>query len=68
MKMFTPKMPKMPDPPAPTRMPTAMDPDVLAAGARTREAALNRKGRQSTILTDALSRTAGTDYSRSTLG
>lgn len=35
-----------------TRMPTPTDPDILAAAKRTREAAMLRKGRQSTILTD----------------
>jgi hypothetical protein len=67
-KMFAPKAPKMPDPPAPTRMPTIADPDVQAAGLRTREAALKRKGRLSTILTDQTSATVGADYTRATLG
>lgn len=34
------------------RMPTETDPAVLAAAQRTRKAALERKGRLSTILTD----------------
>lgn len=45
--------PKMPPPPKPVRMPAPMDPDVEAAGRRTREAALGRRGRLSTMLTDA---------------
>lgn len=36
-----------------TRMPTETDPSVLAAAQRTRRAALARKGRLSTIMTDA---------------
>jgi hypothetical protein len=34
------------------RMPSIQDPDVIAAGRRTRANALRRKGRASTILTD----------------
>ena len=34
------------------RMPTMSDPDVLIAAQRTRAAALKRRGRLSTILTD----------------
>ena len=44
--------PQMPPAPKPVRMPNATDPDVLAAAQRTRAAALQRKGRLSTILTD----------------
>jgi hypothetical protein len=51
--------PKMPEPPKPTRMPTATDPDVEAASRRTRESALKRKGRLSTILTDQTSSVVG---------
>ena len=35
-----------------TRMPVETDPGVLAAGQRTREEALKRRGRLSTIMTD----------------
>lgn len=38
--------------PKPTRMPTETDPDILAAAQRTRKAALARRGRLSTIMTD----------------
>jgi len=38
--------------PRPVRMPTETDPDVLAAAKRTRQAAMQRRGRLSTILTD----------------
>lgn len=51
MDMFSPKVPKVRDP-KPVRMPTETDPDVLAAAQRTRAAALKRRGRLSTILTD----------------
>ena len=67
-KLF-PKTPQMPEPPKPTRMPVETDPDVIAAGMRTREAALKRKGRLSTILTDTLKDVGGADtYSRTTIG
>ncbi len=60
---------KTPPPPKPQRMPNETDPDVLAAAQRTRQAALQRRGRLSTILTDQTRETAGTDtYSRKTLG
>lgn len=61
-KMFSggPAMPAPPPLPAPTepeqpeykRLTLPTDPDVLAAAQRTRQAALARKGRLSTILTD----------------
>jgi hypothetical protein len=51
--------PKAPEAPKPVRMPTATDPDVEAASRRTRESALKRKGRQSTILTDQLGSVVG---------
>ena len=47
--------PKPPPTPKPVRMPYETDPDIVAAGQRTRAAALARKGRLSTILTDATS-------------
>lgn len=50
--LFAPKAPKMPEAPKPIRMPTETDPEILAAGQRTRESMLRRKGRLSTILTD----------------
>lgn len=59
--------PKMPSLPKPVRMPTEMDPDIIAAGARERETALKRKGRLSTILTDQADGT-GADYTQATLG
>jgi hypothetical protein len=42
------------------RMPTPTDPDILAAGRRSRQAALRRRGRQSTILTDRARDIVGT--------
>lgn len=56
--IFSPKIPK-PEAPKPTRMPTETDPSVLAAAQRTRSAALMRKGRLSTILTDQTKATTG---------
>jgi len=50
---------KAPPAPKPVRMPTATDPSVEAASKRTRENALKRKGRLSTILTDQTSDTVG---------
>jgi hypothetical protein len=47
-----PKTPEAPEKPKPIRMPVETDPAVLAAGERTKAAALQRKGRLSTILTD----------------
>lgn len=38
--------------PKPVRMPVESDPEVIAAGQRTRENALRRSGRLSTIMTD----------------
>lgn len=52
-------MPKPPPPPKPVRMPVETDPDIVAAAQRTREAALQRKGRLSTILTDQTKQTVG---------
>lgn len=56
--IFSPKIPK-PVATKPTRMPTETDPSVLAAAQRTRSAALMRKGRLSTILTDQTKATTG---------
>ena len=49
------------DPPKPRviRQPTETDPSIIAAGQRTRRAALSRSGRLSTILTDRTSETIG---------
>lgn len=44
--------PKPPPDPRPQRKPTQTDPSVQAASQRTRSAALRRRGRLSTILTD----------------
>jgi hypothetical protein len=49
--LFAPKT-AAPAAPQPVRKPTITDPDVAAAAQRTRESALKRKGRLSTILTD----------------
>ena len=43
--------PKMPEPKV-TRMPAETDPSIVAAGKRTREQYMRRKGRLSTIMTD----------------
>lgn len=61
MRLFTPKQPKPQEISVPrtVRMPTEQDPNVLAAAQRTREAALRRSGRLSTIMTDATQRTTG---------
>jgi hypothetical protein len=47
-KVETPKIEK----PRPIRMPTETDADMASAAQRTRKAAINRRGRLSTILTD----------------
>lgn len=49
----TPAMPKMPEPKV-TRMPGEQDPSIIAAGKRTRDSYMRRKGRQSTIMTENL--------------
>ena len=46
-----PPPPKMPEPKV-TRMPAETDPSIVAAGKRTREKYMRRKGRLSTIMTD----------------
>ena len=43
---------KTPPPPKPVRQPVETDPEVLAAARRTREGALRRTGRLSTMLTE----------------
>ena len=48
-----------PEKPRPIRMPNEMDPSIIAAGERTREAAMRRKGRLSTLLTDNTQQTVG---------
>jgi hypothetical protein len=50
MKMKTPKMPEVKT----VRMPKPTDPEMEAAAKRTREAAMRRSGRMSTILSDQL--------------
>ena len=42
-----------------TRMPNETDPEVLAASVRTRDEALRRRGRLSTILTDQTNTAVG---------
>ena len=51
--------PKPPPAPKPVRMPNETDPEILAAGQRTRASALARTGRLSTILTDQTRDTVG---------
>jgi len=64
--LFAPKIPPMPKAaePEPVRMPTETDPSIIAAGQRTREAALRRRGRLSTILTDMTQGTIGSSGQR----
>ena len=61
--MFSkPKMPDMPDPPPPpkpVRMPAETDPQVQAAMERTRQNAMRRSSRLSTIMTDQTRSTTG---------
>jgi hypothetical protein len=56
--LFSPKIAK-PEAPKPVRMPTETDPNILAAAQRTREGAMRRMGRQSTIMTDMTKATTG---------
>jgi hypothetical protein len=56
--LFSPKTPKI-ETPKPVRMPFETDPEVQAASQRTRENALRRRGRLSTILTDQTKSTSG---------
>lgn len=46
------------------RQPTETDPSVLAASQRTRQAAMRRSGRLSTIMTDQLQGTVGSSGSK----
>lgn len=65
--MFSkPKIPKIPNlaTPKPVRLPTEQDPSVLAAAERTREGALRRRGRLSTILSDRTQSLAGSSGSK----
>jgi len=48
-----------PEAPKPVRMPNITDPSVVKAGERTRQAALTRQGRLSTILTDQTKAVSG---------
>lgn len=72
--MFKPPAPPtLPTPTAPEasrykRMPVETDPDILAAGMRTRAEALRRTGRLSTILTDSTRSAAGAPYTQAKLG
>ena len=61
---------KTPPPPKPQRMPVETDPNVQAAAMRTREDAMRRSGRLSTILTDQTGDVTGgvTGPARQTLG
>ena len=59
MKLLGISPPKMPAPPPVQRLPTATDPEILAAQQRTRAAALGRQGRLATILTDQTRDTVG---------
>jgi hypothetical protein len=50
---------KTPPPPRPVRQPVETDPEIQAAARRTREGALRRTGRLSTMLTSNTQGTAG---------
>lgn len=52
--------PTKPEEPKPERMPTDLDPLIMAAKMRTFDKAQARTGRASTILTDALKYTTNT--------
>lgn len=53
-------MPVVPPPaPRPIRMPNENDPTMIEAAKRTREAAMKRTGRMSTMLTDATQESVG---------
>lgn len=56
--LFKPKVPA-PKTPRTIRMPTENDPEALAAAQRTRQRAMSRTGRLSTILTDQTKSTTG---------
>ncbi len=57
--LFSPDKPKQPPAPKPVRMPVESDPSVRAAAERTRQAAMMRQGRLSTIMTDQTKATTG---------
>jgi hypothetical protein len=57
-----------PKEPRVVRMPVEDDPEQLAAAERTKRAALERKGRLSTILTDQTRQTTGAASGNSTIG
>jgi hypothetical protein len=59
---------KMPPPPKPVRQPVETDPSVRAAAMRTRESALRRQGRLSTMLTDMASNVVGSSAPNDRLG
>lgn len=56
--LFGGSTPKMPTPKV-VRMPTTTDPNAEKAAARYRNAAMLRKGRRSTILSDSLQEMTG---------
>jgi hypothetical protein len=67
--LFNSPSPKpAPLPTAPPRMPDKEDPQQREAQRKARIDALNRAGRESTILTSPSDRGGGGDYSRKTLG
>ena len=59
-EMFSPKIPKMPDLPAPVKMPDKQDPSIIEAGKKRRRMEEARSGRESTNLSPS--------YSNSDLG
>jgi hypothetical protein len=64
--MFSkPKVPEVQAPPEPkvVRMPTVDDPNAEKAASRFRKAAMSRKGRRSSILTDNLREATGSSGS-----
>jgi hypothetical protein len=58
-KLFGGGQTQAPAAPKPVRMPVETDPAVLQAAQRTRQSALSRQGRLSTIMTDMTKSTTG---------
>ena len=63
-----PPPPKPPKPQPPAPMPNPEAPEILEAKRQAALKAIQRGGRDSTILTDSDKRASGADYSRRTLG
>jgi hypothetical protein len=68
LNLFSPPAPELPPPPPLPPVPTEDDPEVQKRREQVRLAALQRKGRASTILTSGLGDTSLASLSRATLG